>query len=522
MSRIKKPGATRWAVSALAALALMIAPAIVITTPSAANATEDPSVCVPSEAWDEQVLVTPEVPATPDVPAVTHNEYQRYSWVGGGQYEDNGPGNSTPATNPGDWQANTTNYEGAGHGTDPIGVAFQQGNGNGSWFFWTKTEVVDTPAVPGTPGSPAVYETVHHPAVECPTVPEKPETPQPTTETVYGPWSTEQPTCENPTVTQSRSVSTVTTTYEVVWNDETKAWDTISHKGEPVTGDPELRLVRYEGDDCGGNIVVPNPVISIGGGCYANPGDAPSPFTLGITWDKVEGQTFAIVYKFYKVNPDGSLGEMIYRVFGDNLTDGDVKANEVVVDLQSQYDFSKTPIAVTAQLTHNGTGAQSEIVRGDFVVTQCDIEPPVTFTPPQPTFEALQCVDGAPQTSVVIPEVDPAKGYYTVDGEKASGTVVVPGVVRIGFQFADGVTPPKDWPGLNGFTPETCAVVVPPVVTPPVQPTMPTDDGGHKTPSKVETDGDMSPIVWLAGLAGLLALVCIGGVTTLRPARRRS
>lgn len=147
---------------------------------SAANATE---VCVPSEAWSETVVVTPAVAAVPAIPAVpevlevSHFDYQRYSWTGGPT--DVAPTEVPPSEN---WKANTKDYEGAGHGSAPVGVAFQ-GNGNSDWFFWTSTTVIDqpyvagVPEVPGTPEVPAVTKLVEHPAVTCPPVDEEPEEP---------------------------------------------------------------------------------------------------------------------------------------------------------------------------------------------------------------------------------------------------------------------------------------------------------------------------------------------------------
>jgi hypothetical protein len=141
---------------ALSAL-LLTAGAVGVMAPAASADTD--GTCVPSDAWTETVVDTPAVPA---VDEVSHMEYQRYSWTGG-------PTDTAPtATPPGeDWQAKTTNYEGAGHGTDPIGVAFQRdkpGKGNADWFFWVGTKVIDTPAQDAVP---AVTHDVDHPAVTC-------------------------------------------------------------------------------------------------------------------------------------------------------------------------------------------------------------------------------------------------------------------------------------------------------------------------------------------------------------------
>lgn len=160
---------------AAGAAVLLAAGGLAIAAPAAA--TEAP--CVPVAAWDETVVITPaiaEVPAVPEVLEVSHTEYQRYSWVGGpieAAPEDVPPGDN--------WQANTTNYEGAGHGTDPIGEPFQMdnpGQGNADWFFWTAELVIDTPyqaGIPAIPGVPAVTSIVHHDAVTCPPVDEEPE-----------------------------------------------------------------------------------------------------------------------------------------------------------------------------------------------------------------------------------------------------------------------------------------------------------------------------------------------------------
>lgn len=160
---------------ASAVTAFLIAAGGVAITTTAANATPPVEECIPSEAWTETAVITPAIPAKPAVPAVpevlevSHFEYQRYSWTGGPT--ETAPTEVPPSAN---WQANTTNYEGAGHGTDPIGVAFPKNdNGKGDWFFWTKTKVVDQPYVPGTPEIPAVPEvpavtqTIEHPAVTC-------------------------------------------------------------------------------------------------------------------------------------------------------------------------------------------------------------------------------------------------------------------------------------------------------------------------------------------------------------------
>ncbi|MCL2454875.1 MAG: hypothetical protein FWD18_06180 [Micrococcales bacterium] len=151
---------TRRRLTALAAAGVLLAlPAFA----TAAYAADDP--CTPKDAWTETIPAKGEPTIVVDNPdylpgkaaeyttvrhkAVTEmrTTYQRYSWVGGGNVNPNETG-STPATHPGDWQANTTDR--TGHENDPIGEVFNpSGNENSSaWFFWTSEtkKVVVTPA----------------------------------------------------------------------------------------------------------------------------------------------------------------------------------------------------------------------------------------------------------------------------------------------------------------------------------------------------------------------------------------
>lgn len=172
--------ALRKAAYAAGAMSLAVA-GILITVPAASA---DDGTCTPAPAYDEQVLVTPEVPGTPGSPAVEEvwhwGNFQRYSWTGG----PGGPGAGDIP--PGDnWQANTVSYEGAGHGTDPVNEIFQAGTpGKADWFYWSADKIIDVegqPAVPPTEGTPAVYTTVHHDAVTCPVTVVAPPTVTPPT-----------------------------------------------------------------------------------------------------------------------------------------------------------------------------------------------------------------------------------------------------------------------------------------------------------------------------------------------------
>lgn len=70
--------------------------------------------------------------------AVTHTEYKRYSWTGGGKGPSDG---DTPLTQPSHWNGDNKKYDGS-----DTGVVLHQGQGNGSYFFWTANVVVDKAA----------------------------------------------------------------------------------------------------------------------------------------------------------------------------------------------------------------------------------------------------------------------------------------------------------------------------------------------------------------------------------------
>jgi hypothetical protein len=148
------------------------------TTPPVGECGYD-SVLV-KDAWTE-VIADIEHPA---IEEVSHTEYQRYSWTGGPLSE---PPSEVPPSD--HWQPNTSNYEGAGHGDDPVGEPFQQGKpGNADWFYWTATVVVDTPAVAAYT---EVVPDIEHPA-EYQQVPrECPVDPEPRACVALGGWYTE-------------------------------------------------------------------------------------------------------------------------------------------------------------------------------------------------------------------------------------------------------------------------------------------------------------------------------------------
>lgn len=107
-----------------------------------------PSNSVKDAARDETVA-NPDY--SPAVTEVSHVEYLRYTYNPKGD-----PQTSTPLTDPGKWQVDHKKYDGS-----EVGVVLHKGNGNGSYFYWTATTVIDIPGAPAS-GEPTIV--IHHDA----------------------------------------------------------------------------------------------------------------------------------------------------------------------------------------------------------------------------------------------------------------------------------------------------------------------------------------------------------------------
>lgn len=158
MSPTKKKRLSRWLSSRGAALAVA---AVVVAPLGAVIVAESASAHTPTVGATCEVLTVdlqnyqPSKSGQDAVDPVTKTVYQRYSWNpkrGHHNQETPDKTGSTPLNDASHWQANTTDYAGAGHGTDPIGQVFQRGNGqNSSWFYWTSEEVTVTPGHDAVP-----------------------------------------------------------------------------------------------------------------------------------------------------------------------------------------------------------------------------------------------------------------------------------------------------------------------------------------------------------------------------------
>jgi hypothetical protein len=200
-----------FAASGATLTALAVMAVLTLTSPPASG---DPAPCVPSDAYTEVVVVTPEVPAhaeTVTYPAVTHEEQVMSDpgqpsvasteevptmWWVWSPNRQQGPFEGPPAfptDERGTWQGPKSN---GGPSQQETGT-YQQGQGNGSWFHreaavpgdegqpyvaptYQTVVVIDTAAYTETveyPAAPAVTETVAHEAVTCDDEPVDPTDP---------------------------------------------------------------------------------------------------------------------------------------------------------------------------------------------------------------------------------------------------------------------------------------------------------------------------------------------------------
>jgi len=271
--------------ASVAAVLLIAAGSVAVGTATASATVE---VCVPSEAWSEEVLVTPAIPAVPEVPEVSHVEtvvvteayeetviieeayeevvfdyWQRYSWTGGPHHSA-----EPPAFPSHDWQANV---KGDPHNVGVEGAYWRShgGHGKGDWFYLeVVTEVIyheavteiiyhpevteeivviDQVSLPGVPEVPAVYETVYHDAVECPII----TYPQPPIK-ISG-TSSQYIDCETSTVI---TTSVKTTSLRTVWDEGLLEWVSIDDLVEELIDERPATV-----DECPVVVVEP-PVVA--------------------------------------------------------------------------------------------------------------------------------------------------------------------------------------------------------------------------------------------------------------------
>lgn len=181
--------------------ALALAAATVVGVQSAHATGDDPEPCVPSEAWTQTIEHPAKVKHHPAIPAVTETIPGMWQNFSPNKYQKKFVG---PPAHPVD-ERGTWNHMNKpippGH-AGPDGV-YQNGNGNGSWFYRQAEKVVIvTPEIPAWDEilKEAWTETIEHPAVTCeddPTDEPTPTEPTPTDEPTDEP--TEDPTPQEPT-----------------------------------------------------------------------------------------------------------------------------------------------------------------------------------------------------------------------------------------------------------------------------------------------------------------------------------
>lgn len=149
---------------------------VTLTSVTAVGSSGPP--CVPSDAYTETVIITPEVPARDETVIITPARTETIPGTPGRWWNFSpndqqgvftGPPNF-PSDNRGTWQGPHTE----GGPSQGLTGTFRQGEGNASWFHrepGTEERVIEHPAVTDVihhPAVPAVTDTIRHPAVVCP------------------------------------------------------------------------------------------------------------------------------------------------------------------------------------------------------------------------------------------------------------------------------------------------------------------------------------------------------------------
>ena len=208
----------------VATLALVLGMVAATAGTASAAGTAETATCVAADAYDEIVvdLAAHDVyhEAVPETFTTVHHEatFERWTYI---KQEGDPASTSSPTSAPTKWNSDEKKTPAAG---DPIGKPFQEGNGNGSWFFWTGAAAYDT-QVSNHDGVAAYIEhiaavthLVHHDAVTCP-----PAQPEPTVSTRSV--SVDTIDCATSMVNTVTAHYSTTTTY--VYNADTNSYDAV-------------------------------------------------------------------------------------------------------------------------------------------------------------------------------------------------------------------------------------------------------------------------------------------------------
>ena len=326
-----------------------------------------------------------------------------------------------------------------------------------------------------------------------PEPPAPPAIPAPTVVTTYGTWTGGEPTCDNPEVTQTRTVSTTTTTYTWKWNEVTNSYDKVAHEGDSVVGTPETRTVTYQGDDCA---VTPPKALS---------GDA---VVVSQTCDSV-------TFKYTDTREASDTESVLRSLYLDNDTSHLIKNFTLKGGESATVVFTSVEPGTYEWGWFGGSSFDDAttqvVVRGSLDFDACEVTPPAPPAIPAPTVVTTYGTWTGGEPTCNNPEVTQTRTVSTTtttytwkwNGEsyekvshEGSPVMGTPETRTVTYQGDDCVvTPPA---------------VTPPAVTPPAT---------HKTPTKVQTDGDMSPAAWLLG--GLVSLLFAAGATGVLAVRTR-
>jgi hypothetical protein len=403
----------------VATLALALGMVTVTAGTASATGTAETATCVASAAYDETVVdvAAHDVyhAAVPETFTTVHHEatFERWTYI---KQEGDPASTSSPVSAPTKWNPDEKKTPAVG---DPIGTPFQEGNGNGSWFFWTGAAAYDTQVsnhdgvAAYTEHIAAVTHVVHHDAVICPPV-------QPEPIVTHSPVSTSD--CEAKTVTTVDTIST--TTY--VLNES----ETAYIKGTPViTTETSTREMNdAEVAECPVVVVPPvqpEPIVST---------RAVSTDTISCATNKVSTVTeHYTTTTTYVYNAETNSYD---AVKGDEVRGDDTSSSRNATLEECPVVIPGKPGAVVTNTASTTIDCGAAIATTRSSTTTVDYklvdnvwvkQAPVTVQDPDTTRAATDAECGLPTFALVTPVVTSVDRTCTVNGSYTLG--VVDGVI---------------------------------------------------------------------------------------------
>lgn len=281
---------------------------------------------------------------------------------------------------------------------------------------------------------------------------------------------------------------------------------------------------------------LPTPVIHLGDVCLTPDGTGVEPFEISFSWGEVPGNNFDVTYSINEVNADGSTGaEASFgrgQATGTGLSiwpsDFGSPADVVFRGLHAGSFVVSVHLTDYSRASGSDNGAvggttgtfDSETATKQFEVGACGVAAPqislsaATVTVGEPLTISVTGAQAGEALSFTLHSDVVQLGTATADENgNAALTATIPANVPAGTHtvMVDGEATHLE---------KTVTVTEASTPMDPANP-KPVDQGGHKIPTTVQTDGNQAPVLWLTASLLLMALATAGGAGLVwRRARR--